>query len=189
MVINGKSYPEYDKVMEMKDMFVGGTLFEIDHYDVESTKIVNIDLIEHDEDSAWFCVYGVDFNCGFDVNIGGGISNVPYIRDAHKDSFHFYMMYGGQFSIEPKEEEGSPILELGEIIQIPIKIEETQAENYPSLNECPYCGKKLCYQGEATDNWVWVGYDTLFTYCPKCKQNIKVNPKHHIDFWIEKNNE
>lgn len=77
--INGRKYPLWSQFVEKKDKFIDGVLEDFGDsmdrriFEVESvtTTITDILLKENGKDSAWFEVSGKDFNCGFDVKVGG----------------------------------------------------------------------------------------------------------------------
>ena len=79
MEVNGKTYPMWEQFIERQEEWIGGTLHDSgDSMDRAmfgkggmSTKIKGIELRPNGEDSAFFSVLGEDFDCGFDVSVGG----------------------------------------------------------------------------------------------------------------------
>ena len=77
--INGKIYPLWSQFEDRKEEWIGGILEDFgDNFDrrlglkgLPTTEIVNIELKPNGEKSAWFGVEGKDFDCGFDVQVGG----------------------------------------------------------------------------------------------------------------------
>lgn len=76
MIVNGREYRLWGHFVERKADFVGGVLE--DHDDdplcvpgVAVTEITDIELVPNGETSAFFRVCGKDFDCGFDVEVGG----------------------------------------------------------------------------------------------------------------------
>ena len=80
-VVNDKVYPMWNQFIEKKEEWIGGTLLdEGDSMDQglglageegSRTKITDITLTPNGETSAFFSIVGEDFNCGFDVGVGG----------------------------------------------------------------------------------------------------------------------
>ena len=71
MKVNGRHYPLWSQFVKRKKEWIGGILEDHDMGMIVSTKITDIDLVPNGETSAYFCVEGVDFGCGFDVKYGG----------------------------------------------------------------------------------------------------------------------
>ena len=82
MEVNGKFYPLWGQFVEKQQEFIGGTLEDIgDVIDRGlfgtvslKTTITGIELKPNGDNSAFFCVKGEDFDCGFDVKYGGVIA-------------------------------------------------------------------------------------------------------------------
>lgn len=78
ITVNGKEYPLWSQFVEQKERWIGGTLEDSgDNTDRAvgvppmSTVITSITLKPNGNESAFFSVNGVTFNCGFDVGYGG----------------------------------------------------------------------------------------------------------------------
>ena len=74
--INGREFPLWSQFVEKKEKFVGGVLEDHDNdpfcsCGVGKTEITDIELVPNGKSSAFFRVCGKDFNCGFDVSVGG----------------------------------------------------------------------------------------------------------------------
>ena len=75
--INGKEYPLWSKFVERKAEWIGGVLEDFGDNDPilgsfhGVTEIVDICLEPNGDDSAFFRVAGKEFDCGFDVQVGG----------------------------------------------------------------------------------------------------------------------
>lgn len=77
MEVNGRFYPMWGQFVEKKAQWIGGILVDEEQLaNGAQTEIVDITLEPNGPDSAKFCVKGKDFECAFDVRMGGvGPSN------------------------------------------------------------------------------------------------------------------
>ena len=78
MKVNGIEYPIWGQFVEKQEEWIGGILSDSgDSLDRRmgaeemTTTITGIELKANGEDSAYFSVLGEDFECGFDVYLGG----------------------------------------------------------------------------------------------------------------------
>lgn len=71
ILINGREYPLWNQFVAKASEFIGGILEDHDMGEVASTKITGITLEPNGKESAMFHVTGEDFDCGFDVSVGG----------------------------------------------------------------------------------------------------------------------
>jgi len=69
MIVNGKEYPLWSQFVERSDEYKGKIL--VDESAGMETVILNIELQPNGKDSAFFVINGEEFNCGFDVSVGG----------------------------------------------------------------------------------------------------------------------
>ena len=81
MEVNGKFYPFWGQFVEKQENYIGGILEDSgDNMDRAmgfkpmTTTITGIELNPNGDDSAFFSVVGVDFDCGFDVQYGGVVA-------------------------------------------------------------------------------------------------------------------
>lgn len=87
--INGKEYPLWSQFVEKRNEWIGGILEDFEDYGGSVTTIItDITLKPNGEDSAFFCVEGKDFGCGFDVQHGG-------IGGRQKEGWLTFSGYGG----------------------------------------------------------------------------------------------
>jgi hypothetical protein len=78
--INGKQYPLWSQFVDRQAEWIGGILEDFgdshdqrmfpDEYPAK-TEIIGIELRPNGKDSAFFEIIGKDFDCGFDVHVGG----------------------------------------------------------------------------------------------------------------------
>ena len=100
ITVNGKYYPMWQGIIDKKERFIGRKLIDKgDSFErlmgskAMETPIVDISLKPNGEDSAFFTVHGIDFNCGFDVQVGGIV--------AGDEGYLTFSGYGGHvFMIE-----------------------------------------------------------------------------------------
>lgn len=71
MLVNGKEYPLWGKIIENKEKFIGKILVDNDMGMNMETIVTDINLRATGENSAFFEIIGKDFTCGFDVEYGG----------------------------------------------------------------------------------------------------------------------
>lgn len=79
MEVNGKVYTMWGQFVEKEKEFIGGILEDSgDAMDRAlfgeegmSTEIIGITLTPNGSESAYFTIHGKDFDCGFDVQVGG----------------------------------------------------------------------------------------------------------------------
>jgi hypothetical protein len=99
LIINGRQYPLWSQFVERKEEWIGGILRD-DEAEI-STQITDITLTANGPESAFFCIVGVDYDCGFDVRYGG-ISGVQ-----GKPGWLVFSSYAGHlFRIKQKKEIG-----------------------------------------------------------------------------------
>jgi hypothetical protein len=107
ITINGREFPLWSQFVEGKNKFIGGILEDHDNDPLcapgyGKTEIVDIELIPNGDSSAFFRVVGKDFNCGFDVRVGGIDGSFS------GNGWTGFSGYGGhQWRIKPKMEEDS----------------------------------------------------------------------------------
>ena len=70
-LVNGKNYPMWQQFVDKKDDFIGLRLVDFDIGMRAETIVTDVVLIPNGDDSAWFGVKGEEFECGFDVSVGG----------------------------------------------------------------------------------------------------------------------
>ena len=103
MIVNSKKYPLWGQFVEKKDEWIGGELIDGgDSFDIllgfspMKTIITDIKLRPNGKDSAFFTVIGKDFECGFDVSVGG-------ISSEQEDGYLvFYGYMGHKWKIKKK---------------------------------------------------------------------------------------
>jgi len=104
MIVNGKEYPLWGQFVEKKEEWIGGELMDGgDSFDIQlgfspvKTIITDIELRPNGKESAFFAVVGKDFECGFDVSVGG-------IGGEQKDGWLTFSGYmGHKWKIKKKE--------------------------------------------------------------------------------------
>lgn len=113
MIVNGKEYPMWSQFVDRKEEWVGGLMRDygdsmdrhvFDNKVVETT-ITDIELIPNGEHSAFFRVCGENFDCGFDVKVGG----IASVMDESWLTFSGYM--GHKWQIKKKNQGAPPTKE------------------------------------------------------------------------------
>ena len=102
-VINGKTYSLWQQFLDQREEWIGGKLVDTELSPMK-TVITDVIFEENGGDSAKFGFKGEDFECWFDVKIGGvGGGPCP-----DKNGICFSNQYGGSFYVVKPE--------LGEIV-------------------------------------------------------------------------
>jgi hypothetical protein len=71
-IINGKTYPMWNSIVDARHELIGGTLTEIDNITGSaSTKIIDIRLLPNGTDSAMIEIEGEEFTASCDVRYCG----------------------------------------------------------------------------------------------------------------------
>jgi len=84
----------WEQIVEKKEKFIGKILVDTDFNVICETKIKDITLTPNG-DSYFFAVKGENFNCGFDIKVGGVSSSKK-----ENEILRFSTLYSGDFYIK-----------------------------------------------------------------------------------------